>query len=52
MVVAIYLSMAFMLGWGILLTVHGKPWLLIAAFLGYALAFAKFGCLPAKTPDH
>ncbi len=44
-----YLLMGFVLGYGILLTVHGKPWLLIAAFLAYALLFAKIGCLPRKS---
>ena len=44
-----YLLISFMLCWGILLLVRGNPWLLIAAFLGYAVAFAKLGCLPGKS---
>jgi hypothetical protein len=43
-----YLLIALVLGWGILLTVKGQPWLLIVGFLAYATAFAKLGCLPKK----
>jgi len=43
-----YLVIALVLGWGILLTVHGNPWLLIVGFLAYTVAFAKLGCLPGK----
>ncbi len=41
-----YLMIAAVLGWGILLAVKGQPALLIVAFLTYAIAFAKIGCLP------
>jgi len=44
-----YLLISFVLVWGILLLVHGKPWLLIVSFLAYVLAFAKLGCLPGKS---
>ena len=44
-----YLVIALVLGWGILLAVKGKPWLLIVGFLAYAVAFAKLGCLPKKS---
>ncbi len=44
-----YLVIGVVLGWGILLTVHGNPWLLIAAFVVYAIAFARLGCLPKKS---
>jgi hypothetical protein len=44
-----YLAMAAVLGWGILLTVRGEPWLLIVGFLAYVIAFAKLGCLPKKS---
>jgi hypothetical protein len=43
-----YLLIAFILGWGILLTVRGEPWLLIVGGLAYVLSFAKVGCLPHK----
>jgi len=44
-----YLAIGFILGWGILLTVKGNPWLLVIGFLAYAIAFAKLGCLPGKS---
>ena len=44
-----YLLISAMLCWGILLTMHGKPWLLIVSFLAYIVAFAKLGCLPGKS---
>jgi hypothetical protein len=44
-----YLVIGLVLGWGILLTVRGEPWLLIVGFLAYAAAFAKLGCLPKKS---
>lgn len=43
--VLVYLLIGAVLGWGILLMMAGKPWLLIAAFLVYLVGFAKFGCL-------
>ena len=42
--VFVYLLIGAILGWGILLMMAGKPWLLIAAFVVYVLAFAKIGC--------
>ena len=42
--VLVYLLIGVVLGWGLLLMMAGKPWLLIAAFLVYVVAFAKFGC--------
>lgn len=39
-----YLIIALILGAGILLTTHGKPWLLIVAGLGFIVAFGKLGC--------
>jgi hypothetical protein len=46
--IVVYLAISIVLGWGILLSFHGAPWLLIAGFLVYAVAFAKLGCLPGK----
>ena len=40
-----YLLIGAVLGWGILLAVAGKPWLLIVSLLVYLVAFAKIGCL-------
>ena len=44
-----YLVIAFVLGWGILLAVKGNPWLLVAGFVAYVVAFGKLGCLPTKS---
>jgi len=44
-----YLVIGGILGWGILLAVKGQPWLLIVAFVAYAIAFAKLGCLPKQS---
>jgi hypothetical protein len=44
-----YLVISALLGFGILLTFKGNPWLLIVGFLAYALTFAKAGCLPGKS---
>ena len=44
-----YLLISLVLGWGILLTCKGNPWLLIVGFLAYAIAFGKIGCLPGKS---
>ncbi len=46
-----YLAMAVVLGWSVLKAVNGSFWLLIVAFLVYALAFALKGCL-AGTQSH
>ena len=43
--IAVYLLMAAALGSGILLLMLGKPWLLIAAVVVYAISFAKIGCM-------
>ena len=42
--ILVYLLISAVLGWGILLTIAGKPWLLITAFLVYLIAFARIGC--------
>jgi hypothetical protein len=44
-----YLVIGLGLGWGLLLAARGSFWVLIAAFLVYAVAFAKIGCLPKKS---
>ena len=44
-----YLIIGLGLGWGIMLTVKGEPWLLIVGFLAYGAAFATVGCLPKKS---
>jgi len=37
----VYLLIALILSVGILLTIAGKPWLLIIAFAAYVVAFAR-----------
>lgn len=41
----IFLLFAFFIAWGIVLTLHGAPWMLIAAVMVFLGAFIKFGCL-------
>ena len=42
--VVVYLLIGVLLGWGILLMLAGKPWLLIAGLVAYLIAFSKIGC--------
>ena len=44
--IAVYLLIALVLGWGILLAMKGSLWFLVAGLVAYILAFAKIGCLP------
>ena len=44
-----HLVMGLLLGWGILLTIKGQPWLLVVGLLAYGAAFAKLGCLPKQS---
>jgi len=44
MAVMVYVLIALVLSWGILLLLAGKPWLFIVAFLAYVVAFGKIGC--------
>ena len=46
--IIVYVLMALILGWGILLSLRGEYWLLLASLLAYGVAFAKLGCLPSK----
>jgi hypothetical protein len=43
--IIVYLIIGALLSWGILLMMHGKPWLLIGVAVAYILALAKLGCL-------
>jgi len=49
MAILAYLLIAVILGWGMLAAAKGNPWILIAGFIAYAVAFAKLGCLPKKS---
>jgi len=39
-----FVLFALAIGWGILLMLHGKPWLFIVALLAFVGLFAKQGC--------
>lgn len=45
----VFALMALVLGLGILLTLKGNPWVLIAGVAGYAILLGTLGCLPPKT---
>ena len=45
MAIVVYLLIGLVLGWGIVMAVHGKPLFLIIALIAYIVAFAKIGCL-------
>ncbi len=36
---------AFFISWGVIMMMHGSPWLLIAAMGVFLGSFIKFGCL-------
>lgn len=44
--ILVYLLIGLVLGVGILLAATGKPWFLLVAFVAYAVAFGKIGCMP------
>jgi len=42
--IAVFLTFAFFISWGILLMLRGQPWLLLAAVGLFLGTFIKFGC--------
>jgi len=40
----VYLLIGFILSWGILLLIAGKPWLFVLGLVGFLAAFGKLGC--------
>ena len=42
--IAVFLAFAFFISWGILLLLHGQPWLLLATVGLFLGTFIKFGC--------
>ena len=42
--IAVFGLFAFFISWGILLMMHGQPWLLLAAVGLFLGTFIKFGC--------
>lgn len=43
--ILIFLLFGFFISWGIIMLMHGSPWLLIAALGVFVGTFIKFGCL-------
>ncbi|MDE3068637.1 MAG: hypothetical protein KGJ60_13965 [Verrucomicrobiota bacterium] len=43
--ILVYAAIGLVLSWGILLLLHGKPWLFIVAFAAYVVAFGRIGCI-------
>ena len=42
---AVFVLFAFFLSWGILLMLHGSPWVLLASVGIFLGTFIKYGCL-------
>lgn len=42
--ILVFLLFAFFIGWGVVLLLAGKPWLLIAALIVFFGTFATYGC--------
>jgi len=40
-----FLVFAFFISWGVILMMHGSPWLLLASVGVFLGTFIKFGCL-------
>jgi len=47
--VLVYLVIALVLAWGIVLLVHGNPWVLAVGLLSYSAGVGVIGCLPKKS---
>ena len=43
--IAVFVLFAFFLSWGILLMLHGSPWVLLASVGIFLGTFIKYGCL-------
>ena len=43
--IAVFVLFAFFLSWGILLMLHGSPWVLLASIGIFLGTFIKYGCL-------
>lgn len=46
--ILVYGIMASVLGAGILLLMHGNPWLLVGGAVAFIVAFGRIGCMPKK----
>ena len=45
----VYAVAGVFLTYGIIQTMHGKPWLLIFGFVFYVVLLGAIGCLPKKS---
>ncbi|HTB83199.1 MAG TPA: hypothetical protein VK742_06055 [Candidatus Sulfotelmatobacter sp.] len=45
MAVFVFLMFTLLISWGIVLLMHGTPWLLVATMALFIGLFAKYGCL-------
>jgi hypothetical protein len=43
--IAVFVLFAFFISWGILLMLHGSPWVLLASIGIFLGTFIKYGCL-------
>ena len=43
--ILVFALFAFFISWGVLMMLHGQPWLLVCAMLIFLGTFAKYGCL-------
>ncbi len=43
--ILVFALFAFFISWGIILLMHGSPWLLVAALAVFIGTFIKYGCL-------
>jgi hypothetical protein len=50
--IAAYVGMGLVLAWGILLTIKGNPWLLVAGVVAYLLALWRLGCTSGSPETH
>jgi hypothetical protein len=44
-----YVIIGLVLGIGLVMVMKGNPWLFVAGFIAYVVAFGKIGCLPKKS---
>jgi hypothetical protein len=43
--IVVFLLFVFFISWGIIMMMHGQPWLLLAALGVFLGTFIKYGCL-------
>jgi hypothetical protein len=42
--ISVFVLFAFFISWGVILLMHGSPWLLVAAIGVFLGTFIKYGC--------